>query len=105
MPSRKKRVALSLPDDLDRLISELSEVQGVPKTALILDLLEESKPVLEMMLETVKAVKEKRADAFLLAQNMLVKGTGQVIENLSTGHEILKEVHDKAVANTRDDKG
>ena len=39
MPSRKPRVALTMPDDLNALFDRISDLNGTPKTKLIVELL------------------------------------------------------------------
>ena len=46
MPSRKPRVALTMPDDLNALFDRISELNGTPKTKLIVELLQAYEPVL-----------------------------------------------------------
>ena len=47
MPSRKPRVALTVPDDLNALFDRISDLNGTPKTKLMIELLEAYKPVLD----------------------------------------------------------
>ena len=39
MPSQRPRVALTLPDDLNAILDQVSDYQGTPKTKLITDIL------------------------------------------------------------------
>ena len=39
MPSQRPRVALTLPDDLNVLLDQVSDYQGTPKTKLITEIL------------------------------------------------------------------
>ena len=55
MPSQKPRVALTLPDDLNAVFERIAELQGVPKTKVILELLAAYQPILE---ETLKALEK-----------------------------------------------
>ena len=54
MPSRKPRVALTMPDDLNALFDRISELNGIPKTKLIVELLQAYEPVLTEMLDTLE---------------------------------------------------
>lgn len=56
MPSRKPRVALTMPDDLNALFDRISELNGTPKTKLIVDLLQAYQPVLTEMLDTLEKI-------------------------------------------------
>lgn len=60
MPSRKPRVALTLPDDLNVLLDQVADYQGTPKTKLITDILLECKPIFEQMLSAYKLIEENK---------------------------------------------
>ena len=60
MPSRKPRVALTLPDDLNAILDQVSDYQGTPKTKLITDILLECKPIFEQMLSAYKLIEENK---------------------------------------------
>ena len=60
MPSRKPRVALTLPHDLDALLDQVADYQGTPKTKLITEILLECKPVLQQMLSAYKLIQENK---------------------------------------------
>lgn len=60
---QKPRIALTVPDDLNQLLDELSEYQKIPKTRIILDLLIEVQPHLENMLKAFKAIDQDKANA------------------------------------------
>ena len=47
MPSRKPRVALTVPDDINATLDRLSELTGTVKTKLSIEMLEEYTPILE----------------------------------------------------------
>ena len=63
MPSRKPRVALTLPDDLNALLDQVADYQGTPKTKLITDILLECKPIFEHMLSAYKLIEENKEGA------------------------------------------
>lgn len=69
MPNQtnSKRIALSVPPELHKIIEELSELQSIPKTKVILSLLEEIQPQLEALRDALKAVKEGRNPNKILA--------------------------------------
>lgn len=58
MPSRKPRVALTMPDDLNDLLDELADLQGVVKTGLIVELLVQMQPILETQRDALRSVKQ-----------------------------------------------
>lgn len=69
MPSRKARVALTLPDDLNALLDQVSDYQGTPKTKLITEILLECKPVLQQMLSAYKLIQENKEGAADIIKN------------------------------------
>ena len=60
MPSRKPRVALTLPDDLNAVFERIAELQGVPKTKVILELLAAYQPILEEALKALEKLRKTR---------------------------------------------
>ena len=69
MPNQpnSKRIALSAPPELNKILEDLSELQGIPKTKVILSLLEEMQPQLIAFRDALKAVKEGRNPNKILA--------------------------------------
>ena len=91
MPSRKPRVALTMPDDLNALFDRISELIGTPKTKLIVELLQAYEPVLTEMLDTLEKVHADKENA-----QKIVKQFGQnlVMEASSILGDVSKEVQD-----------
>jgi hypothetical protein len=91
MPSRKARVALTMPDDLNALFDRISELNGTPKTKLIVELLQAYEPVLVEMLDTLEKIHADKENA-----QKIVKQFGQnlVMEASSILGDVSKEVRD-----------
>ena len=91
MPSRKPRVALTVPDDLNALFDRISELNGTPKTKLIVELLQAYEPVLTEMLDTLEKIHADKENA-----QKIVKQFGQnlVMEASSILGDVSKEVQD-----------
>ena len=91
MPSRKARVALTMPDDLTALFDRISELNGMPKTKLIVELLQAYEPVLIEMLDTLEKIHADKENA-----QKIVKQFGQnlVMEASSILGDVSKEVQD-----------
>lgn len=91
MPSRKARVALTMPDDLNALFDRISELNGMPKTKLIVELLQAYEPVLIEMLGTLEKIHADKENA-----QKIVKQFGQnlVMEASSILGDVSKEVQD-----------
>ena len=91
MPSRKPRVALTMPDDLNALFDRISQLNGTPKTKLIVELLQAYEPVLTEMLDTLEKIHADKENA-----QKIVKQFGQnlVMEASSILGDVSKEVQD-----------
>ena len=91
MPSRKPRVALTMPDDLNALFDRISDLNGTPKTKLIVELLQAYEPVLTEMLDTLEKIHADKENA-----QKIVKQYGQnlVMEASSILGDVSKEVQD-----------
>ena len=91
MPSRKPRVALTMPDDLNALFDRISELNGMPKTKLIVELLQAYEPILIEMLDTLEKIHADKENA-----QKIVKQFGQnlVMEASSILGDVSKEVQD-----------
>lgn len=91
MPSRKPRVALTMPDDLNALFDRISDLNGIPKTKLIVELLQAYEPVLIEMLDTLEKIHADKENA-----QKIVKQFGQnlVMEASSILGDVSKEVQD-----------
>ena len=60
MPSQKPRLNLTLDEDLNEIITDLSELMSIPKTRVITDLLKDVLPVLTEVRDALKLAKEKK---------------------------------------------
>lgn len=61
MPSQKPRLNLTLDDELNDVITDLSKLMGIPKTRVITDLLKDVLPVLTEMRDALRLVKDKKS--------------------------------------------
>jgi len=91
MPSRKPRVALTMPDDLNALFDRISELNGTPKSKLIVELLEAYEPVLIEMLDTLEKIHADKENAQKILKNF---GQNLVMEASSILGDVSKEVKD-----------
>lgn len=92
MPSQKPRVALTLPDDLNAVFERIAELQGVPKTKVILELLTAYQPILEETLkalekiandkENSKAIAKEFAQTMLLDANSMLGDMSKEVKDL-----------------------
>jgi hypothetical protein len=78
MPAKNPRTNLTLPADLDAVITDLAHLQNTAKAKIITELLLEVQPVLEQMRDALKAAQENKDDALKVArdfaQSMMLEG-------------------------------
>lgn len=78
MPSRKPRVALTVPDDINSILDRLSDLTGTPKTKLILEMLEEYMPILDRTISALEQIQADKANgpniAKQFASELLLEG-------------------------------
>lgn len=91
MPSQKPRVALTMPDDLNALFDRISELNGMPKSKLIVELLQAYEPVLIEMLDTLEKIHADKENAQKILKNF---GQNLVMEASSILGDVSKEVRD-----------
>lgn len=89
MPSQKPRVALTLPDDLNAILDQVSDYQGTPKTKLITDILLECKPIFEQMLSAYKLIEENKDGAADIVKKF---GAQSVVEASLRTSSLAQEV-------------
>lgn len=57
MPTKKRRIQLTLHGDLDVVLARLSELTERPQSALVLELLQDTLPVLKQTVEALELAK------------------------------------------------
>ncbi|MBH0131639.1 hypothetical protein AB0G00_37025 [Nocardia salmonicida] len=83
MAKQRNRVNLTLDDDMFATLTELSELSGTPRAALINDLLTDVKPHLDLSIDLMKKLKANEmqmSDARMIFNN-LVADAGDVINH------------------------
>ena len=78
--AQNKRTNLTLDPELDALITEISDLREIPKTRVITEILEESKPQLEIIRDALKTIKNNESVSL---DQVLSKMLGNSFENLS----------------------
>lgn len=85
MSNQNPRIALTVPKDLNDTLQRLSDLQGVPKTKIILELLTAYQPILEETLNALDKIHKDKENAQQIAkefgQNLLLDASvmlGQV---------------------------
>ena len=89
----RKRIALSVPPDMEELLDKISELTGQPKTKIILEMLEQYVPILEQMLKELEQIRDNKEDALNIAKQfaseMLLDGN-QKLGQIATEVKNLK---------------
>lgn len=73
MPSQKPRLNLTLPDDLYATIQKLADLQGVPKTRIITDLLIQHQPILEAVIAALEQINADKANSVQVTKDFAQK--------------------------------
>ena len=58
MPTQKPRIALTVPEDLNELLDNLSELMGKPKSTFIVEFLIDAQPLFQELYNTINHAKE-----------------------------------------------
>lgn len=61
MPTKKRRIALTVDDDLNGILDELSRLTQTPKSTIIVDFLKDAKPHLKDIVDALKLVEDKKS--------------------------------------------
>ncbi|WP_180080582.1 MULTISPECIES: hypothetical protein [unclassified Acinetobacter] len=80
MPAKSKRLPLTLDPELGKLIEDIAELRGIKQTRVVTEILEESRPQLEVVRDALKAIKNNEAVSL---DQVLSKMLGNSFENLS----------------------
>lgn len=73
MPSVKKRLALTLDDDLASALEDFAKVSGTSKASFIVSILRESMPLIQGMTKAFKMAKKSPADALHVMQEQMLQ--------------------------------
>ena len=60
MPSKKTRINLTVDDDMNQLLTELAELQGIPKTTLVYEYVEAMRPHMIEIRDAIRLVNDKK---------------------------------------------
>lgn len=89
MPTKKPRIALTVPLEIDVVLEKLYLLTGTPKSKLIVEMLEQYVPVLEQVLEAMEKIKSDKEKAPLIAKQF-------ALEMLADGQEKLSFIASEA---------
>lgn len=86
-----KRIALTVPEHIDAVLREISELTGMPKTALINDLLDASVPTMQQTLEAIKLAQQGKRESAVGAMSNLLIGMGFTINEAQRDFEEFRQ--------------
>jgi hypothetical protein len=66
MPTQKPRVMLTLDDDINALFERLGELEGRPKTKIIVEYLNAMRPHATLMIEALEAIKDNKSPSVII---------------------------------------
>lgn len=90
MPSKKIRIALSLPDDVDAVLKRLSKATNTPKTAIITELLLDTLPVFQEVLKAIEEVKQGQKEAAIQTMSDFLDKASGLLNQTSIDFEETK---------------
>ena len=70
MTTKRKRLQVTLSDEVWELVNEVHALTGTPKAAVISEILDEVAPVFQNTIQALRIVKEQPREAQRLIQNM-----------------------------------
>ena len=79
MPTKKTRINLTVDEDMDKLLTELAALQGIPKTTLVYEYLEAMRPHMVEIRDAIRMVNEKKNPSPHL-RKMLLDGQQQLFD-------------------------
>lgn len=80
MATKTKRLPLTLDPELGNLIAEIAELRGIKQTRVVTEILEETRPQLEVIRDALKSIKANEKPDL---DKVLAKMLGDSFGNLS----------------------
>lgn len=106
MPSRKPRLALTIPDDLAHVLAEFREATGVSPASFVTGMLIDAMPMIRNVTRAALISKSDKAQAFDVLSSTLAEalhdGSGLQMEILDESHKVRRARHDIAKNPTKD---
>lgn len=79
MATLKKRIAVSLPAELEQALNELRDATGVAPASFVAEIMTQSIPMIRGITEAALEAKRNPSDAFRIMQRSLLSATTQVL--------------------------
>ena len=91
MASREKRIQISPSPDLAAVLRDLAKLRGEPQSRVVVELLEEALPALQVMAQALKIAKKSPREAEALMTNMATRSIHQLTQEQMNFSEALKK--------------
>ena len=88
MPSKSKRLPLTLDPELGKLIEDIAELRGIKQTRVVTEILEETRPQLEIIRDALRSIKNNEAVSL---DQVLSKMLGDSFSNLGDAFKELNK--------------
>lgn len=79
MATLKKRIAVSLPPELELALNELRDATGVAPASFVAEIMTQSVPMIRSITEAALEAKRNPSDAFRIMQRSMLSATTQVL--------------------------
>jgi len=100
MPSTKRRMMLTLPDELAHALDEFREATGTAPSSFVVNMLMQAVPMLESVAKAARMAKQGNLEAFDVLSNTLAthlhQGMGIQQDMLEKGSQLRKARSDAA---------
>ncbi len=100
MPSNKRRMMLTLPDELAHAFDEFREATGTAPSSFVVEMLMQAVPMIESISKSVRMAKQGNLEAFDVLNNSLAgalhQGTAVQQDMLETSSQLRKARSDAA---------
>lgn len=90
---KNKRVALTLPPELDDMLTELSELSATPKTAIITEILTDMTPILSEVVKALKQTKEGQKELAIETAAKFLQGASSMLNQAHIDFGAVKAKH------------
>nr|CRY97650.1 hypothetical protein [uncultured prokaryote] len=80
MPTKRKRLNVTLSDRVWALVDEVHELTGTPKAAVISEMLDEVAPVFQTQIQALRVLNESPREAQRLIQNFAAESVGRLMQ-------------------------
>lgn len=80
----RKRIALTIPEEADEVLTDLSNTLGKSKTTIIADIIFESLPTLKLVADAMKHAKSGMDEVAMVAVGAALKDAGFKVDQIQS---------------------